>query len=134
MTRRLADFALIFNTLIWGATFVVVKEALERVSPLLFLALRFSIATAALLLLFQRATSAWKTGSMLRGGVLGGCISFCRLRLPNDRAAIYQRAEFSLYHRARDRDVLFADGNRLSKRGLGFRSSPAWSWPLRVWD
>ncbi len=48
-----AEFALIGNTVIWGATFILVKSALDAVSAILFLALRFSLATAALLLLFR---------------------------------------------------------------------------------
>jgi drug/metabolite transporter (DMT)-like permease len=46
--RAWAEAALLFNTVVWGATFVLVKQALDDVSPLLFLALRFSLATAAL--------------------------------------------------------------------------------------
>ena len=43
------------NTLVWGATFVLVKTALDDVSPVLFLALRFSLATIALLIFFGGA-------------------------------------------------------------------------------
>jgi drug/metabolite transporter (DMT)-like permease len=39
-----ADLSLTFCSLIWGATFVVVKTGLDHSSPFLFLALRFSIA------------------------------------------------------------------------------------------
>ena len=46
---RAAEAALAWNTIVWGATFVLVKAALGHVSPLLFLALRFSLATLALL-------------------------------------------------------------------------------------
>ena len=46
--QRAAEAALVWNTVIWGATFVLVKAALDHVSTLLFLALRFSLATAAL--------------------------------------------------------------------------------------
>lgn len=54
-SRLAAEGALFFNTLVWGATFVLVKEALRNVSPILFLALRFSLATLALLpLLFRQ--------------------------------------------------------------------------------
>jgi drug/metabolite transporter (DMT)-like permease len=49
---RVADLALASNTIVWGATFVVVKAALHDVSPILFLALRFSVATITLLLFF----------------------------------------------------------------------------------
>ncbi len=66
--RRLADLALAGVTLIWGATFVVVKEALESSSTLLFLALRFSLAALALMLLFRRRLerprrSTWAAGA-----------------------------------------------------------------------
>ncbi|HTX37139.1 MAG TPA: DMT family transporter [Bryobacteraceae bacterium] len=48
MKRRRADLALLGNTVIWGATFTLVKVAIRNVSPMLFLALRFSLATAVL--------------------------------------------------------------------------------------
>jgi drug/metabolite transporter (DMT)-like permease len=53
--RRAAEAALALNTIVWGATFVLVKSALLHVSPILFLALRFSLATLALLGLFRGA-------------------------------------------------------------------------------
>ncbi len=40
-----ADLALVFITFIWGSTFTVVKQSLENASPILFVALRFWIAT-----------------------------------------------------------------------------------------
>ena len=39
VNRRRAEAALVLNTVVWGATFVLVKAALADVSPLLFLAL-----------------------------------------------------------------------------------------------
>ncbi len=74
--RRRAEAALAVNTVVWGATFVLVKAALHDVSPILFLALRFSLATAALLLLFRGARKtphAWKT---IRAGALAGVFLF----------------------------------------------------------
>jgi drug/metabolite transporter (DMT)-like permease len=50
--RMRADVALAFCSLLWGATFVVVRGALEHVSVFLFLAVRFSLA-AVLLAIFQ---------------------------------------------------------------------------------
>ncbi len=47
--RWQADLALVGVTLIWGSTFVVVKQSLDSVGPLVFVAARFW--TAALLLL-----------------------------------------------------------------------------------
>jgi drug/metabolite transporter (DMT)-like permease len=50
--RWLVDLALVLVALIWGATFVLVKEALANVSTLLFLTLRFTAATVALVVIF----------------------------------------------------------------------------------
>jgi drug/metabolite transporter (DMT)-like permease len=63
--RFRAEVALLFNTLLWGSTFVLVKAALAGVSPLLFLALRFSLATAALVVLFGASAFA-KVGTRER--------------------------------------------------------------------
>jgi drug/metabolite transporter (DMT)-like permease len=78
--RRAAEAALVLNTIVWGATFVLVKSALLHVSPLLFLALRFSLATLALLAMFRGA--AWPTGEGRRSwravgaGALAGVFLF----------------------------------------------------------
>jgi len=63
--ERRAEAALVLNTVIWGSTFVVVKQALHDVSPVLFLALRFTLATIALLVLFaqRRIVSGLTAGS-----------------------------------------------------------------------
>ena len=66
-----ADAALAGNTLIWGSTFVLVQAALRDISPILFLAIRFSIAAAALALLFRGRARYRPT----RGGLIaGGCL------------------------------------------------------------
>ena len=44
MSPALGILTLVFITLVWGTTFVVVKDALETISPALLLALRFSAA------------------------------------------------------------------------------------------
>ncbi len=48
-----AEIAIALVSLVWGATFVVIKEALADISTLLFIALRFSLGTAALWLVFR---------------------------------------------------------------------------------
>jgi len=48
VTKRRADLLLVTASAVWGVSFVVVKEALTSASPLLFLALRFTIATLVL--------------------------------------------------------------------------------------
>lgn len=56
MKRNLqADLSLAFCSLIWGATFVVVKTGLDHASPFVFLAMRFTIAAALMVLFRPRA-------------------------------------------------------------------------------
>ncbi|MDE3196220.1 MAG: DMT family transporter [Acidobacteriota bacterium] len=58
-------------TVIWGATFVLVKAALDQVSTPLFLALRFSVAAAALTIIYRRGVR--RNGiapGLLAGGLL----------------------------------------------------------------
>jgi drug/metabolite transporter (DMT)-like permease len=76
VNRRRADAALLFNTIAWGATFVVVKNALDGISPMLFLASRFGLAAVALALLFAgplRRSFAWKPAA---AGALSGVFLF----------------------------------------------------------
>jgi drug/metabolite transporter (DMT)-like permease len=70
-TRWKADLALGFVALIWGVTFVVVKRALSEISTLYFLALRFSLATVCMLVLFigPFRAAGWRS---VRRGLWGG--------------------------------------------------------------
>jgi len=75
--RWRADLALVFVCLVWGATFVLVKEALADVSTLLFLAVRFTLAAAALGLVFLRPIrNAGNRAHAVRGGVIAGFFLF----------------------------------------------------------
>lgn len=69
--RARAEIALIAVTVIWGTTFVVVKDALAQISPFAFLALRFSLAAAALILIYRKVTLRAAAGpGLLAGGLL----------------------------------------------------------------
>jgi drug/metabolite transporter (DMT)-like permease len=67
---RFAELALAFVCLLWGSTFVLVKNALDDISPSLFLAIRFSIASVLLAIVYtarrKPARGVW------RGGVWAG--------------------------------------------------------------
>ena len=82
MNRGKADLALLFNAILWGTTFVLVKSALHSISPVLFLAIRFSLATVALTAVFRgrrlwRAPKARRvTGNMLAAGAMIGIFLF----------------------------------------------------------
>jgi drug/metabolite transporter (DMT)-like permease len=62
----LPQAALLSATVIWGWTFVLVKEGASELGPLTFLALRFALALFAILLLF------W--GRLRRGGLNWGTL------------------------------------------------------------
>jgi drug/metabolite transporter (DMT)-like permease len=70
-----ADLLLICCTLIWGATFVLVKDALADASVFVFLALRFLLATLMLILMYGHELGAAGLGG-LRAGILIGCCMF----------------------------------------------------------
>jgi drug/metabolite transporter (DMT)-like permease len=72
----LADISLIGVALIWGTTFVLVKRALSDVSTLLFLSIRFSIATLALAIVFRKEFRGAGVARGIRGGVIAGCCLF----------------------------------------------------------
>lgn len=69
--RRLAPFALLLATAIWGWTFVLVKEGTQFVGPFTFLAARFLLATAVLGLLFARALRRIERRTLWRGALIG---------------------------------------------------------------
>ena len=73
MSRRTAaELALAGNTIVWGATFVLVKTALHDISPILFVALRFGLAAAVLLLtLGARARGQFSPKSLAIGALAG---------------------------------------------------------------
>ncbi len=74
MPRWQADFALVIITVIWGGTFVMVKNALDAVGPATFIAFRFVIATLALLLIFHRRLVGISREEIQAGGLIGLCL------------------------------------------------------------
>jgi drug/metabolite transporter (DMT)-like permease len=69
-----ADLLLISCTLIWGATFVLVKDALAAASVFVFLALRFLLATVVLLLMYGRELRKAGASGMRAGAIIGCCM------------------------------------------------------------
>lgn len=67
----LAAAALLSVTAAWGSTFFLIKDLVEVVPPVDFLAVRFAIAAVALFLLRPRAVLALSRDSLRRGLVLG---------------------------------------------------------------
>lgn len=72
MTRSTkAHILLVVVTFIWGATFVVIKNALTEISPLLFNAVRMTLASVCLAALYWRDIRQMQQGT-LRAGIFVG--------------------------------------------------------------
>jgi len=69
--RLHADLGLMFCTILWGSTFVVVKNSLEHSSVFLFLALRFSLAGLLMTVWRPRALASIEREEVFAGLRLG---------------------------------------------------------------
>lgn len=76
MNHRRADAGLLFNTIVWGATFVLVKNALADISPMLFLAARFGIAALAVTVLLFRPLRREFSWTAVGAGAVSGVFLF----------------------------------------------------------
>jgi drug/metabolite transporter (DMT)-like permease len=74
-TRLKADLALAFCTAIWGATFLVVQDALRDASVLAFLAIRFALGGALMAVTFREDLRRLNRAEM-RAGILIGLFLF----------------------------------------------------------
>jgi drug/metabolite transporter (DMT)-like permease len=70
-TRLLATLAILAMTACWGSTFFLIKDLLDRVPVLDFLAVRFAIASVALFLLAPRALGRLTATARRNAVVLG---------------------------------------------------------------
>lgn len=69
--QLLADLGLIFVTLVWGATFVSVKEATKFIEPYYFLTFRFGIATFIMIAVANRRLLQITKTSLIKGIMIG---------------------------------------------------------------
>lgn len=75
LRHKAPQLALMFITLIWGATFITVQYGLNFSSPILFVALRFAAATLAVALLSWRSLSAINLYEVFAGFTIGAVIA-----------------------------------------------------------
>ncbi len=66
-----AHILLVLVTLVWGATFVVIKGALADISPLLFNAVRMTLAAAALVVIYARDLRGMSRSAVRMGVIVG---------------------------------------------------------------
>lgn len=69
--KILSILGLILTTMIWGGSFVAMKNSVDILEPTFLLAVRFTIATAALLLVFHRNLKYLNRDSLKCGLILG---------------------------------------------------------------
>jgi len=69
--RLLADLALLFCSMIWGATFVALKDALPDVSVFVYLGVRFAIAAAAMGIVFWHSLRQLDRPTLWAGAQIG---------------------------------------------------------------
>ncbi|HWJ03488.1 MAG TPA: DMT family transporter, partial [Verrucomicrobiae bacterium] len=71
-TKQLkADLSLVLVTLVWGATFVTVKNAVADMPPFRFIAIRFAIACVFLMLLAPRKLKLINRANLIPGTLIG---------------------------------------------------------------
>lgn len=88
---RLAEAALVAMASVWGLTFVMVQDAIERLPVLTFLGYRFIPAAAIMALVFRRQVKAlsrdgWRAG-LVMGVLLTGLYVFQTLGLERTSAS-----------------------------------------------
>ncbi len=71
-TRLLADAALLGATVVWGTTFVVVRDGLIESSPFVFVALRFTLAAAVLAPFVLARRGLPDARALQAGAIVGG--------------------------------------------------------------
>jgi drug/metabolite transporter (DMT)-like permease len=72
LSKRLrADLAMGLCTLIWGATFVLVKDALADISVVVYIAVRFTLAAAIMAIIFWRSLRRLNRKTVWAGAQIG---------------------------------------------------------------
>lgn len=77
--KLLATLGLVFATIVWGSTFVVVKTSVDGLSPFYLLAYRFTIASVGLMIIFWKKVRTMTSTEIKCGCFLGVLllISYC---------------------------------------------------------
>ncbi|NWF84692.1 MAG: DMT family transporter, partial [Bryobacteraceae bacterium] len=148
-----ADMALLAVSLLWGGTFVVVKEALRDVSTFLFLALRFTLAAGVLALALGRRIGAqgtlvdglrleWRGGAACAGLLfLGYALQTAGLTLTTASKSAFLTALYivlvpllaSFVNESRPRPVEVA-GILLAACGTALLTAASGGWQAQSWD
>lgn len=69
--QLLADLSLLAVVIVWGYTFVAIKNALAGITPFNFIALRFILALIIMIVVFRKRLSGLNRYIVLRGTIVG---------------------------------------------------------------
>ena len=89
--KFLASCGLVLTAAIWGFAFVIVKDSLDYIGPIWMMAARFSIAAAALALVFFKKLKALTWTKFFHGAVTGAFLFL--VRLSNRRLRLHHRRQ-----------------------------------------
>ena len=65
------EVVMLIVTLLWGATFVIVKESIQDISTMLFIALRFTITAVFLIPIFFKIRKEFNREIFIAGLIIG---------------------------------------------------------------
>lgn len=71
MSKVKGEYFMLMNTIIWGGTFVIIKMAFQYISPMVFLSIRFAIASALLLIPVAHMLPKIEKQRYIEGIILG---------------------------------------------------------------
>ncbi len=103
MTKYLrADLSMAIRSLLWGATFVVVKNALDHASVFIFLAVRFSVASLLMLAWNSRVIRQFEREDLFAGPP-SRVLHVPGLRVSGRRIAVHHARKVRVRHRFKRR-------------------------------
>lgn len=70
-TSLKADLAILSITVVWGSSFIIMKNLVEAVGVFAYLTLRFAVAAVLLAVIFRRQVAGTKPRDALHGGIIG---------------------------------------------------------------
>lgn len=75
-TSTLAKLALFLATVIWGSSFVIIKDAVNLITPNFLMAIRFTGAFIILSIIFHKKLCSITRDMIWKGAVMGICLFF----------------------------------------------------------
>ena len=70
----LGPIMLVFAALIWGSSFIVMKDVVDFLTPAVLLFVRFTLATGFMIVLFFKYLKDIKKSDFISGAITGGCL------------------------------------------------------------